>query len=65
MDKKNFTIGGILLVAAFALLYFGPKSTPPARPRPAPPAVTTNGSTPTIAGAVPTAPTPPPNTALV
>ncbi|MEN9636726.1 MAG: hypothetical protein RL077_5130 [Verrucomicrobiota bacterium] len=64
MDKKNFTIGGILLVAAFALLYFGPKSTPPARPRPAPPAVTTNGSTPTIAGAVPTAPTPPPNTAF-
>ncbi len=64
MDKKNFTIGGILLVAAFALLYFGPKSTPPARPRPAPPAVTTNGSTPTIAGADSTALTPPLNPAF-
>ncbi len=38
MDKKNFTIGGLLLVAAFALLYFGPKSAPPARTRPTTPA---------------------------
>ncbi len=30
MDKKNFTIGALLLVAAFALLFFGPKSAPPA-----------------------------------
>ncbi len=33
MDKKNFAIGAILLVAAFALLLFGPR--PPA-PTPAP-----------------------------
>ncbi|MFM9029920.1 MAG: membrane protein insertase YidC [Opitutaceae bacterium] len=35
MDKKNFALGAILLVAAFALLIFGPKPTPPA-PAPAP-----------------------------
>ncbi|MFM7749653.1 MAG: hypothetical protein ACKPB0_04475, partial [Opitutaceae bacterium] len=35
MDKKNFALGAILLVAAFALLIFGPKLTPPA-PAPAP-----------------------------
>jgi YidC/Oxa1 family membrane protein insertase len=36
MDKKNFTIGAILLVAAFALMVFGPKSPPPAAPPSAP-----------------------------
>jgi YidC/Oxa1 family membrane protein insertase len=30
MDKKNFTIGALLLVGAFAVLFFGPKSPPPA-----------------------------------
>ena len=35
MDKKNFAFGALLLVAAFALLIFGPKPAPPA-PTPAP-----------------------------
>ena len=30
MDKKNTSIGVVLLVAAFAIIYFGPKSAPPA-----------------------------------
>jgi YidC/Oxa1 family membrane protein insertase len=30
MDKKNTTIGVVLLLAAFAMIYFGPKPTPPA-----------------------------------
>ena len=29
MDKKNFTIGAVLLIAAFAVLFFGPRSSPP------------------------------------
>src|SRR4051812_3892991 len=33
MDKKNFTIGGLLLVLAFAILFFGPRSAPPATTR--------------------------------
>ncbi len=47
MDKKNFTIGALLLVAAFALIYFTPKPTPPIpAPQPAPeqPAATTPGA---------------------
>src|SRR5687767_7526948 len=36
MDKKNFTIGGILLVAALGLMFFGPKSPPPTAPAAAP-----------------------------
>ena len=53
MDKKNFTIGGLLLVAAFALLYFGPKSAPPARTRPTAPA-TEKASTATAGSATST-----------
>jgi YidC/Oxa1 family membrane protein insertase len=34
MDKKNFAIGAALLLAAFALFFFGPKSAPPATSRP-------------------------------
>jgi hypothetical protein len=30
MDKKNTSIGVLLLLAAFAIIYFGPKSAPPA-----------------------------------
>ncbi len=30
MDKKNFTIGALLLVMAFAVLFLAPRSTPPA-----------------------------------
>ena len=30
MDKKNTTIGVLLLLAAFAVIYFGPRSAPPA-----------------------------------
>jgi YidC/Oxa1 family membrane protein insertase len=36
MDKKNFSIGALLLVAAFALMFFGPKSPPPTTPATAP-----------------------------
>ena len=36
MDKKNFTIGALLLIAAFALMFFGPKSPPPTQPVAAP-----------------------------
>jgi YidC/Oxa1 family membrane protein insertase len=32
MDKKNTTIGAILLLAAFALYLFGPHAAPPTRP---------------------------------
>lgn len=32
MDKKNFTIGVVLLVAAFAMMILAPKSPPPTRP---------------------------------
>ena len=35
MDKKNFALGALLLVAAFAILIFGPKPVPPAPPAPA------------------------------
>lgn len=39
MDKKNTTIGVVLLLAAFAFMFLGPKSSPPAAPaQPAPPA---------------------------
>ncbi|HWA11200.1 MAG TPA: membrane protein insertase YidC [Opitutaceae bacterium] len=34
MDKKNLTIGVFLLIAAFASIYFLPKTTPPAPPAP-------------------------------
>src|SRR5215207_4035399 len=30
MDKKNTTIGVVLLLAAFAVIYFAPRSAPPA-----------------------------------
>jgi YidC/Oxa1 family membrane protein insertase len=40
MDKKNFTIGALLLVAAFALLFFGPRPTPAPAPAPAAPSAT-------------------------
>src|SRR5262249_30808998 len=32
MDKKNTTIGVVLLIAAFAALMFAPKSPPPTKP---------------------------------
>jgi YidC/Oxa1 family membrane protein insertase len=32
MDKKNTTIGVLLLLAAFAVIYFAPRSAPPPRP---------------------------------
>ena len=49
MDKKNFAFGALLLVAAFALLIFGPKPTPPA-PTPAPAPAAESAATP-VAGA--------------
>lgn len=53
MDKKNFAIGAVLLVAAFALLIFGPKPPPPAPAAPAPTsaATTGQGTTPSATGA--------------
>ena len=42
MDKKNFTIGALLLVAAFALLFFAPRPAP--APAPAPASFTTSGT---------------------
>src|SRR6476660_77427 len=67
MDKKNTTIGVLLLLAAFAVIYFAPRSAPPATApggdkvdpsAPAAPAVTPSGlpgtarSTPPPEGAV-------------
>jgi YidC/Oxa1 family membrane protein insertase len=49
MDKKNTTIGVLLLLAAFASLYLAPRSTPPAPAAPQvgkPLAVSPTGSTP-------------------
>lgn len=40
MDKRNFTIGAVLLLAAFAVLIFAPKSAPPTVPGNAQPAAT-------------------------
>lgn len=51
MDKKNLTIGIVLLIAAFGLMMFGPKSAPstqPATPQTQAPA----GSAPADGGAV-------------
>ncbi len=44
MDKKNTIIGVSLLVAAFALMYLGPKPTPPSNAQPAPEVARTVGS---------------------
>jgi YidC/Oxa1 family membrane protein insertase len=44
MDKKNTTIGVLLLLAAFAALYFAPKSPPPTRPDNAQTATSQNGT---------------------
>jgi YidC/Oxa1 family membrane protein insertase len=56
MDKKNLTIGVVLLLAAFASMYFSAKSVPP-RPV-APAAAPTTQSTPGTTGEIvnPTAP---------
>jgi YidC/Oxa1 family membrane protein insertase len=61
MDKKNTTIGVLLLLAAFVSLYFAPRSTPPAPAAPEvgkPLAVSPGGQNPaaTEPGSAPTAP---------
>lgn len=59
MDKKNTTIGVLLLLGAFALIYFTPRPTPPP-PAPASAApATTNGTsaTPAAPGLAPSAST--------
>ncbi|MEO6246476.1 MAG: hypothetical protein ABIQ12_13665, partial [Opitutaceae bacterium] len=61
MDKKNTTIGVALLLAAFAMIYFGPKPTPPIPavtpvPSAAPDGSTTTSSTTPGATANPAAP---------
>src|SRR3954462_8010850 len=68
MDKKNFTIGALLLVAAFAVLFFGPRSAPPATARaPASEKTPVETSRPGSAPAAlpsPTHPAPPPESAV-
>jgi YidC/Oxa1 family membrane protein insertase len=70
MDKKNTTIGVLLLLAAFALIYFTPRPTPPPMtPSPdgtaTPAATATSPSTPST-GTAPSTASPPPalNTAF-
>ena len=62
MDKKNFTIGALLLVGAFAILFFGPRSAPPSTARSAgtekAPADAPHSDPPTIPS--PAQPPPPP-----
>jgi YidC/Oxa1 family membrane protein insertase len=53
MDKKNFSIGAVLLVAAFALMYFGPKSSP--TPEPATAAAPASATAPTASPGTPAA----------
>ncbi len=62
MDKKNFTIGGLLLVAAFALLFFGPKPAPPPAPAPAQPSATGSAPTPSQEAGAPASPLSAPTT---
>ena len=57
MDKKNFTLGALLLVAAFAILFLSPRPTPP--PPAPPPAAAPANSAPAAPGATPAAPVPP------
>ena len=63
MDKKNFTLGALLLVAAFAILFLSPRPTPPP-PAPPPAAAPANpgdaaSATAAAPGATPAAPVPP------
>jgi YidC/Oxa1 family membrane protein insertase len=60
MDKKNFTLGALLLVAAFAILFLSPRPapTPPAPPPAAAPANPGEAASATP-GAMPAAPAPP------
>jgi YidC/Oxa1 family membrane protein insertase len=60
MDKKNFTLGALLLVAAFAILFLSPRPTPPP-PAPPPAAAPANPGDAASAtpGATPAAPVPP------
>ncbi|MEY3607743.1 MAG: hypothetical protein RLZZ447_531, partial [Verrucomicrobiota bacterium] len=60
MDKKNFTLGALLLVAAFAILFLSPRPTPPP-PAPAAPSTAAEGApaAPAVPGAAPAAPVPP------
>lgn len=67
MDKKNTTIGVLLLLAAFALIYFSPRPTPPPlTPSPESPATPASGATttPTAGSAPSTAPSATINTAF-
>ena len=63
MDKKNFTLGALLLVAAFAILFLSPRPTPPP-PAPPPAAAPANpgeaaSATAAAPGATSAAPVPP------
>jgi len=56
MDKKNFTLGALLLVAAFAILFLSPRPTPPP---PAPPPAAAPANPGEATPAAPGAPAPP------
>jgi len=57
MDKKNTTIGVLLLLTAFGLIYFAPRSTPPAaEPSPAGAAAPTASAGATAPAAAPASP---------
>jgi YidC/Oxa1 family membrane protein insertase len=64
MDKKNTTIGVVLLLAAFAVIYFAPRPAPPPLPPPGsenntPATATAPGATPTsLPGSTTSSPSP-------
>ena len=66
MDKKNTTIGAILLIGAFAVFIFGPKSPAPTKPQNAQTATTPAAATAgvTTASNAPSTPTPAPSSEL-
>lgn len=62
MDRKNFTIGVVLLLAAFAMLFLAPRSPAPTRPGNTPPGTTETYPPATAGSAQPPAAGPAPTT---
>lgn len=65
MDKKNTTIGVLLLLLAFGALYFSPKSAPPTKPENAQTATTPEGASATASNAPAASATTPAGTPVV